>query len=81
MDETNMMRESTKDRLVRLETIVATQQPELESLAKNTEINSIEMASVKQTCAEFVSKFSDKLNKVMKDVAALVDLENILYIE
>lgn len=39
MAETNMMGESTKDRLVRLETIVGTQQPELESLAKNMEIN------------------------------------------
>lgn len=74
MAETNMMGESTKDRLVRLETIVGTQQPEPESLAKNMEINSIEMVGVKQTCAEFVIKFSDKLNKVMEDVAALVEV-------
>lgn len=32
------------------------------------------MAGVKQTYAEFVSEFSDKLNKVMKDVTALVDV-------
>ena len=72
--ETNMTGESTKDKLVHLETIVGTLQPELESLAKNTEINSIEMAGVKQTCAEFVGEFSDKLNKVMEDVAALVEV-------
>lgn len=66
--------ESTKDRLVCLEAIVDTLQPDLESLAKNTKINSIEMASVKQTCAEFVSEFSDKLSKVTKDVAVLVEV-------
>lgn len=32
------------------------------------------MESVKLTCAEFVNKFLDKLNKVMKDVAALVEV-------
>lgn len=41
---------------------------------KNTKINSIEIAGVKQTCAEFVSKFSDKMNMVMEDVAALVEV-------
>ena len=42
-----MTGESTKDILVRLETIVGNLQPELESLAKNTEVNSIAMAGVK----------------------------------
>lgn len=68
------MGELTKDRFVRLEAIVGTLQPNLESLAKNMEINSIEMANVKQTCAVFVSEFSDKLNKVLEDVAALVEV-------
>ena len=40
-----MTGESTKDKLVRLETIVSTLQPNLESLSKNTKINSIKMAS------------------------------------
>lgn len=53
---------------------MGTLQPNLESLAKNIEINSIEMANVKQTCAVFVSEFSDKLNKVLEDVAALVEV-------
>ena len=32
------------------------------------------MAGVKQTCAEFVSEFSNKLNKVTEDIAALVEI-------
>lgn len=72
--ETNTIGELTKDRSVRLEAIMGTLQPNLESLAKNIEINSIEMANVKQTCAVFVSEFSDKLNKVLEDVAALVEV-------
>lgn len=55
--ETNITGELTKDILVRLWTVVGTLQPELESLAKNTKINSIEMAGVKQTCAKFVGEF------------------------
>lgn len=74
MAETNTTGESTKDRLVHLEAIMGTLQPNLESLAKNTEINSIEMANVRQICAVFVSKFSNKLNKVLEDVAALVEV-------
>lgn len=42
-------------------------QSDLESLAKNTEINFIEIDGVKQTCEEF----SDKLNKVKEDVIVL----------
>lgn len=68
------MGELTKDTFVRLEAIVGTLQPNLESLAKNMEINSIEMANVKQACAVFVSEFSDKLNKVLEDVVALVEV-------
>lgn len=47
MAEVNMTGESTKDILVRLETTVGNLQHELKSLAKNTEVNSIVMASVK----------------------------------
>ena len=47
MAETNITGESTADKLVRLEAIVGTLQPDLESLPKNTKINSIKIACVK----------------------------------
>lgn len=45
--KTNVTGESTKDKLVRLKAIMGTLQHDLESLAKNMEINSIEMVNVK----------------------------------
>lgn len=54
------MGELTKDRLANLKAI------------EGTEINSIEMENVKRTCAEFVSEFSNKFNKVTKYVTGLV---------
>lgn len=69
-----MKEESTKDKLVRLDAVVDTLQSDLESLAKNTKINFIEMENVKQTSMEFVNKFSDKLNMATEDVAILADV-------
>lgn len=74
MVETNMMKESTKDKLVRLDVNVRTLQPNLKSLAKNMEINLTEMASVKQTCIEFMNEFLNKMDKVIGEVVVLVEV-------
>lgn len=68
-----MSRESTKEKRVRLEATIGTLQFDLESLAKNTEINSIKIAST--VYRMFVNTFTEKLNKVIRDVTILAEVQ------